>query len=395
MIGSDLAQEISHLVSLQHEGNYWDFKQEWHHNKAELLHDILCLANSPANRDKYLIIGIKESSKTKHFSVAGVKSKDTNQKGTKEVNDFLSTKKFVGNIRPMVHVKRVKINGKRVDVIIIESSNNTPFILAEDYYDQPENAARVTVMCGHLYSRVMDMNTPINKTADNDITELLWRRRFRIDATPIDKLTYYLSSPENWTPLDEVSGNEFAYYYKYAPEYKLYFSLDEDGKEDFLGKNWIVGTAKYSRISFKVSDSTIATYWYNASDKLEYSFVRPSYRTLGETCVDSLMMAYYIQGSPEHCLSFFIKKKLRGESGGFREDDPLREQNIIVFQSEEERTKFEEYISGIAYSIVLPQIWSFVDENKSKKWSRENYTDWVSTIVLKKMYVGWKSSHMS
>ncbi len=388
-------QEISYLVSLQHEGNYWDFKQEWHHNKAELLHDILCLANSPANRDKYLIIGVKESSKTKHHSIVGVKSKDTNRKGTKEINDFLSTKKFVGNIRPMVHVERIKINNKRVDVVVIESSNNVPFILADDYCDQPKKAAPVTVRCAHLYSRVMDMNTSIDKTADNDITELLWRRRFRIDATPIDKLTYYLSSPDDWMSLGEVSDNEFAYYYKYAPEYKLYFSIDEDGEEDFLGKNWIVGTAKYSRISFKVFEATIATYWYNASDKLEYSFVKPFYRALGETYVDPLMMAYYIQESPEHRLSNFIGDKFRNQAGGFRENDPLREQNIIVFQSDEERVEFEEYIKSIAHSIVLPQIWLLVGENKSEKWSREDYADWISTIVLKKMYIGWKNSHTS
>lgn len=33
--------EVRQLIGLQQEGEYWDFKKEWHQNKADLLHDII------------------------------------------------------------------------------------------------------------------------------------------------------------------------------------------------------------------------------------------------------------------------------------------------------------------------------------------------------------------
>ena len=51
-----LYEEISELIDLKTEGDYWDFKVQWHENKADLLHDIICMANNLANRNAYLII---------------------------------------------------------------------------------------------------------------------------------------------------------------------------------------------------------------------------------------------------------------------------------------------------------------------------------------------------
>lgn len=35
-----LIKEITHLVELKQEGEYWDFKKGWYKNKPDLLHDI-------------------------------------------------------------------------------------------------------------------------------------------------------------------------------------------------------------------------------------------------------------------------------------------------------------------------------------------------------------------
>lgn len=37
--------EVRQLIGLQQEGEYWDFKKEWHQNKADLLHDIIYKIN--------------------------------------------------------------------------------------------------------------------------------------------------------------------------------------------------------------------------------------------------------------------------------------------------------------------------------------------------------------
>lgn len=34
------------LIGRGAEGRYWDFKQSWHSNNADLLKDIICMANN-------------------------------------------------------------------------------------------------------------------------------------------------------------------------------------------------------------------------------------------------------------------------------------------------------------------------------------------------------------
>ena len=59
----ELYTEIRELINLKQEGSYWDFKREWYKNNknADLLHDIICMANNLSNRDGYIIIGVKEA----------------------------------------------------------------------------------------------------------------------------------------------------------------------------------------------------------------------------------------------------------------------------------------------------------------------------------------------
>ena len=51
-------REIMKLINLKKEGEYWDFKREWYSDKkhADLLHDIICMANNRSNRDAYIIL---------------------------------------------------------------------------------------------------------------------------------------------------------------------------------------------------------------------------------------------------------------------------------------------------------------------------------------------------
>ena len=46
--------QILRLISLKQEGAYWDFKKEWHSQKSDLLHDIMCFANNLVNLDCYI-----------------------------------------------------------------------------------------------------------------------------------------------------------------------------------------------------------------------------------------------------------------------------------------------------------------------------------------------------
>ena len=60
-----LYEEISELIDLKTEGDYWDFKVQWHENKADLLHDIICMANNIDGCNAYLIYGADDNGTVK------------------------------------------------------------------------------------------------------------------------------------------------------------------------------------------------------------------------------------------------------------------------------------------------------------------------------------------
>lgn len=124
-------KQILHLISLKQEGAYWDFKKEWHSQKSDLLHDIMCFANNLVNSDCYIIIGVDEEN---DYAVCDIKA-DPNRKNTQKLVDFLKDKKFAGGVRPIALVESCDIDGKTIDVIIIKNSFDTPYYLTESYQD--------------------------------------------------------------------------------------------------------------------------------------------------------------------------------------------------------------------------------------------------------------------
>lgn len=79
----NLKIEVQELINRKTEGEYWDFKREWHKNKSDLLHDIVCMANSTQNRDCYIIIGVED----KTGEIVGVV--DDNRKNQQNVINLL------------------------------------------------------------------------------------------------------------------------------------------------------------------------------------------------------------------------------------------------------------------------------------------------------------------
>ena len=228
-----LLEKIGNLIMLKHEGDFWDFKRQWHENLAELIHDVICMANSLKDGEKYIIIGVDEEN---DYRIIGVNN-DPKRYNTAKLNNILRNCHFVGGIRPFVRVEEITINKKILDVIIIEDSTYTPFILADDYIRGPQNRKRV-VRQGNIYTRIGDTNTPLDKTADNDKAESLWKKRFHLDKTPLEKMNYFLRDTNGWA--SDENGEE--YYYESAPEYTISFDYEQeevDSNNDFLCKMYI------------------------------------------------------------------------------------------------------------------------------------------------------------
>lgn len=180
MLSEIQKEEILELISLKQEGSYWDFKKEWYEvgKQADLLHDIICMANNLENRDAYIIIGIDEENE---YRVNDMTNAD-NRKSTQMLVDFMRNKKFAGGIRPRVMVEIMQLETGIIDIIVIKNGYSTPYVLEESY--QGVNA-------NNIYTRVMDSNTPKNKTAEILHIEYLWKKRFRLLTTPFEQVFYY------------------------------------------------------------------------------------------------------------------------------------------------------------------------------------------------------------
>lgn len=112
----DLEEEIEALILSEREDDYWDFKQQHHTNKADLLHDIICMANNRVDRDACIIFGIAD----KTFEVIGVEN-DENRRNQQMFIDFLKSQKFVSGIRPRVEMRTLQLAGHEVDVLIVKN----------------------------------------------------------------------------------------------------------------------------------------------------------------------------------------------------------------------------------------------------------------------------------
>ena len=125
----ELTALVVELLATKREDDWWDFKQEHQHDKAELVHDIICMANNMECRDAYIIIGIDEE---KECSIQDVKN-DSNRRNTQKMVDFLRDKKFAGGVRPRVVVEPLQVEDGEIDIIIIKNDYYTPYFLEENY----------------------------------------------------------------------------------------------------------------------------------------------------------------------------------------------------------------------------------------------------------------------
>ena len=207
----DLKQQIEQLINTKREDDWWDFKQCHHQNKADLLHDIICLANNRANRGAYLILGVEDIT----YGVIGV-VKDSNRKNQQNIVDFLSSKSFAGQVRPRVEVRTINIDNHEVDVFVVKNSTDVPYYLTKDYNDGQKK-----VRANYIYTRVQDNNTHIDTSADINHVEYLWKKRFGLITTPLEQLKVLLKNPEDWI------GEESRYYHKQFPQFTIVVE-DED-----------------------------------------------------------------------------------------------------------------------------------------------------------------------
>lgn len=318
--------EIDELISLGQESGYWDFKKQWYENRTDLLHDIICMANNLENRDAYIIIGVDEEN---DYSIVDTKD-DTNRKNTQKIVDFLKDKKFAGGIRPVVHVEPLDMGENTMDVIVIENSHNTPFFLVDQFEG---------VRANHIYTRVMDTNTPIDKSADINHIEYLWRKRFYIDETPLAIFSYYLSDPYEWASIEDA---DMGFFCKKAPEYTIICERDptRDGYEYYLFGQ-VNSTPSWWYVTLKYHQTAIERFLGISLDSGR-SFVVAPCREHDLYKVGISFVGFFVENSLKSRLLAFFHQKETVEEYSYN----TFLNAVIVFRSDDESKCFFEYVKN-------------------------------------------------
>ncbi len=323
-------QEINRIVQdlLQrgYEGTYWDYKEDYTDCKEDKLIDIICMANNIDGRDAYLIYGANDDG-----IVTGIENTTYTRYTTKSVTEFLRSKPFAGGYVPKVSVQIVEIENHELDVLIIHSTRNTPYFLANNFSQSHDRKKHL--IAGAIYTRVNDINTPRNQTASYEHTEYLWRRRFGMDMTPSEKFLYFLENTQNWSEtkwdIDKHS------YCKKSPEYQLYALESNDGYET-LAYFYDDERMLYAPLELRYLTTTLyeTELWY--MDMGRCLIPKPEKKYM----IEQGLFYYYIEleSLSGKLLPLFAygKKQCNNRSG--------QQMPVLIFETEETRLSFEKWV---------------------------------------------------
>ena len=232
----NLSSIVENLIHSHREDSWWDFKREHCHDKADLVHDITCMANSRANRDAYIILVVENQT----FKILGVEN-DKNRRNQQGIVDILRSVSYAGSVRPRIELRTITLEQHEIDVLIVKNTYEVPYYLEKQYQDNnlksPEGKKTGKIVRPyHIYTRVVDNNTAIDKNADINDVEYLWRKRFGIDLSPKERLMLLLDDIDKW--VFDWGNKKYAYHIDY-PEYQIVQSED-------MQHGWVPSAAFYT-----------------------------------------------------------------------------------------------------------------------------------------------------
>ena len=326
---------IEELIAANREDDWWDFKQCHHQNKADLLHDIICLANNRANRDAYLIFGVED----KTYNIIGVEN-DSDRRNQQGIVDFLRSKSFAGQVRPRVEVRTISINDHELDVFIVKNSTDVPYYLTKDYNDGQKR-----IRANYIYTRVQDNNTPIDTCADINHVEYLWKKRFGLITTPLEQLKVLLKKPDDW--IEEESR----YYHKMFPQFTIEIENDDDDSGRCrMFYHHVQMNNRFSYGTIKLFHYTTQLFSCQCTGLDEDRMTAP--------CPDSIFIHslrrpddmigiyYYAADSIKYLLLRFLERKI-GEGNGHEAQIATNRllSVVLIFDSDNSAEQFKKYIN--------------------------------------------------
>ena len=320
----ELTDLVKLCISRGHEGDFWDFKQEWHKDMPALIKDIICFVNTVHSENCYLIFGISDDCR-----VVGMKQ---SRYELANIIDALSKLEFATIDVPEITLDTIVLDGIEVDVLTILNTDNTPIYLRKPYGKMHP---------GCIYLRKGDRNTPDNSNALFGDIEMLWKKRFRLTKPPLEYIKNHLNNPLEWNETQDC------YYNIFRPEYVLehvYDESDRDLRAEFYAYAMTNEHVVYSSIVVKCSGTIVDNYQIVALDGGRYSTPTPEWGFLGKQLTENgpeFSYIYFLKDSFRYSLHNFMYHEENGEER-YAHDDLM--DIVLLFDSVDEKNEFERYV---------------------------------------------------
>ncbi len=326
---SNLEDKIYHLIGSKAEGDYWDFKQEWHKDTERLLHDILCFANTVHDRDCYIIIGVSDDGELIGLS-------DENRVKQVAILDLLSNTVFAGDNTPEVSVETIRIDAKEIDILTIYNSYNVPFYLKKTCKKHRN------IREGYIYTRIGDKNTPISQNANIQQIEMSWKKRLGLTQPPLIQIVNRLQNKAEW-----VENNE-THYNIYKPEFKLVEEYDDDEYDRRSGEFYVYSQTNskfmYKNLKIMCNETVLEDFQLVVLDSGRFKTPIPQRGYVGRDqwgLEHKYSYRYYLKDSIAYKLQkFFFDDEDMEEVFAKRHLDEV----VLYFENEEEKLTFESYV---------------------------------------------------
>lgn len=320
----ELTDLVKLCISRGHEGDFWDFKQEWHKDMPALIKDIICFVNTVHSENCYLIFGISDDCR-----VVGMKQ---SRYELANIIDALSKLEFATIDVPEITLDTIVLDGIEVDVLTILNTDNTPIYLRKPYGKMHP---------GCIYLRKGDRNTPDNSNALFGDIEMLWKKRFRLTKPPLEYIKNHLNNPLEWNETQDC------YYNIFRPEYVLehvYDESDRDLRAEFYAYAMTNEHVVYSSMVVKCSGTIVDNYQIVALDGGRYTTPTPEWGFLGKRLTENgpeFSYKYFLKDSFRYSLHSFMYHEENGEER-YAHDDLM--DIVLLFDSVDEKNEFERYV---------------------------------------------------
>ena len=327
---TNLTGIIGDLIATRKEGDHWDFKRDPHAQPGDLIKDIICLANSPRyTGDRYIIYGVDDTG-----TVVGLQPATSRTQA--DIVSMLSTAGFAGGVYPDIYLKQIELQDQRLEVLVIKDCREKPYYLQKEYKCKGRG---VRLNPGTVYSRVRDSNTPSNQVASSHDIERMWRERFGLDQTPLQRVQNYLLDRDSW-----IETSENVWFYSQHPEFTI-SATEEEVRPVAAGENWVRAAMNPSAFvrSFRICFhqtvlAEVACILYD-----EMRAITPAPRSTRVDYATDLWFFSLCADTLEFLLLQFLTRTDRdkllqdGLSGGRGPNVP-----VILFRSDAERQAFNE-----------------------------------------------------